>query len=103
MFGSEFGSVDQAALIEVIEAGARAEAAAAARRLAAIAELTARHTEPDDDRHTWLVDGWACAAAEIAAALGIGTRARVTLPACSGGRGGGVCARRRGHPYPAAG
>lgn len=75
MFASEMGSIDDAALIAVIEDGARAEAAAAARRLAAIAELTARHTEPDDERRNWLVDGWACAAAEIAAALGIGTRA----------------------------
>lgn len=75
MFDSGLGSIDDAALIAVIEEGARTEAAAAARRLAAIAELTARHTEPDDERRNWLVDGWACAAAEIAAALGIGTRA----------------------------
>ena len=52
------------------------EAAAGARRLAAIAELVARRVEPDgDERWYWACDWWDSAAAEVAAALNIGHRA----------------------------
>ena len=52
------------------------EAAAGARRLAAIAELVARRVEPDgDERWYWACDPWDSAAAEVAAALNIGHRA----------------------------
>ncbi|MCV6979979.1 DUF222 domain-containing protein [Mycolicibacterium pulveris] len=72
MFGSEFRSVEEADLVAEIQACTRAEAQAAARRLAAVGELAARATEPEDDeRQQWLVDLWACAAAEVSAAMGI--------------------------------
>ncbi|BBY79886.1 hypothetical protein MPUL_10440 [Mycolicibacterium pulveris] len=72
MFGSEFRSVEEAGLVAEIQACTRAEAQAAARRLAAVGELAARATEPDDDeRQKWVVDLWACAAAEVGAAMGI--------------------------------
>ncbi|RWA21271.1 DUF222 domain-containing protein, partial [Mycolicibacterium elephantis] len=72
MFGSEFRSVEEADLVAEIQACTRAEAQAAARRLAAAGELAARATEPEDDeRQKWLVDLWACAAAEVSAAMGI--------------------------------
>lgn len=65
-----FDEIDDAALIEVIKAAATAEAAAAARRLAAVAELTARRCGDDEHAH-WACDEWDSAAAEISAALGI--------------------------------
>ncbi|MGV0588864.1 DUF222 domain-containing protein [Mycolicibacterium pulveris] len=72
MFGSELRSVEEADLVAEIQACTRAEAQAAARRLAATGELAARATDPDDDeRQQWLVDLWACAAAEVSAAMGI--------------------------------
>ncbi|OBI79549.1 DUF222 domain-containing protein [Mycobacterium sp. E740] len=75
MFGSEFAVTDVAAVIAVIEECTRAEAALAARRLAATAELTARYTEPDDGRAYLAIDGWRMASAEISAAMGISDRA----------------------------
>ncbi|MGV0790262.1 DUF222 domain-containing protein [Mycolicibacterium sp. XJ1819] len=75
MFTAEFSSADDATVVAAIEECARAEAAVAARRLAAITELTVRRTEPDGEHENWVVDGWACAAAEVAAAMGIGRRA----------------------------
>lgn len=63
-------SLDDAAVIDAVEACARAEAAAAARRLAAIAEL-ARRRCGDDDRALWACDSWDSAAAEVAAVLGL--------------------------------
>lgn len=60
---------------------ARGEAAAAARRLAAIGELVARRCPADDGdpdlvdpRSRWACDLWDATAAEVAAALGISTR-----------------------------
>ncbi len=61
---------DDAALVGAIEDCARAEAAAAARRLSAIAEVTRRRTA-SDQRANWACDEWDAAAAEVAAALGL--------------------------------
>jgi Domain of unknown function (DUF222) len=74
MFGSEFSTADDATVVAAIEEGARAEAAAGARRLAAIAELARRRVVDDDDRANWAFDGWASAAAEVAAAMTVGHR-----------------------------
>lgn len=72
---------DDAALVGAVGDWARAEAAAAARRLAVIAELVERrcpvdHLDPDlvDARSRWACDPWDAAAAEVGAALGISTR-----------------------------
>ena len=74
MFDSEFAAVGDGELIAAIEDGARAEAAAGARRLAAIAELVRRRVEDDDDRALWAFDPWDGVAAEVAAALHVGHR-----------------------------
>ena len=74
MFDSEFAAADDAELIAAIEDGARQEAVAAARRLAAIAELTKRRVLDDDERAMWAFDPWDSAAAEVAAALNVGHR-----------------------------
>ncbi|MDO3398601.1 DUF222 domain-containing protein [Mycolicibacterium neoaurum] len=69
------GLSDEALIAEVTDA-TRAEAAAAARRLAAIAEVTARHCEDEDESSALkLIDGWALAKAEISAACTLGPRA----------------------------
>jgi hypothetical protein len=73
MFDSEFSTADDATVVAAIEEGARAEAAAGARRLAAIAELARRRVD-DDDRANWAFDGWDSAAAEVAAAMTVGHR-----------------------------
>lgn len=75
MFGSEFAGADDQAIVAAIEECARDEAVLAARRLAATAELTARYTEPDEDRDHHALDGWRMASAEISAAMGVGDRA----------------------------
>ncbi|MEZ0384674.1 DUF222 domain-containing protein [Mycobacterium sp. pW045] len=60
---------DDRALVAAITGWARVEAAAAARRLAAIGELVARRTSGDGfDRSRWSCDNWDSAAAEVAAA-----------------------------------
>jgi urease accessory protein UreF len=66
-----------AVLVESISACARAEAATAARRLAAIAELASRRcgTELADSRERWACDAWDSCAAEVAAELTISHRA----------------------------
>lgn len=74
MFGSEFAGVDDAAVVAAIVDGARAEAVAGARRLAAIAELNRRHVLDDDERARWACDWWDCTAAEVGAALNISAR-----------------------------
>jgi len=53
MFDSEFSEADDATVVAAIEEGARAEAAAGARRLAAIAELARRRVDDDDERANW--------------------------------------------------
>lgn len=70
MFDTELRSAGDAAVVAAIEQWAGAEAAASARRLAAIAEL-ARRRCGDDDRALWACDSWDAAAAEVAAALGL--------------------------------
>ncbi len=74
-------SADDAAVVGAVGDWARAEAAAAARRLAAIGELVARRCpsdrgDPDlvDPRSRWACDPWDATAAEVGAALGISTR-----------------------------
>ncbi|TQK27231.1 HNH endonuclease signature motif containing protein [Arthrobacter sp. SLBN-53] len=69
------GLSDEALIAEVTDA-TRTEAAAAARRLAAIAEVTARHCEVEDESSALrLIDGWALAKAEISAACTLSPRA----------------------------
>nr|WP_090346297.1 HNH endonuclease signature motif containing protein [Mycolicibacterium malmesburyense]CRL78888.1 HNH endonuclease [Mycolicibacterium malmesburyense] len=74
MFGSEFAKVDDSALVAAIAEGARAEANAAARRLAAIAELVRRKVCDDDERSRNAFDPWDAVAAEVAAAMTVGHR-----------------------------
>jgi hypothetical protein len=74
VFDSEFSTADDATVVAAIEEGTRAEAAAGARRLAAIAELARRWVVDDDERSNWAFDGWASAAAEVAAAMTVGHR-----------------------------
>ena len=72
---------DDALVVGAVEDWARAEAAAAARRLAAIGELVQRRcpADPDDPdlvdpRSRWACDPWDATAAEVGAALGISAR-----------------------------
>ncbi len=72
----EFGSLDDGAVAAAITAATREEAAATARRIAAIAELTTRRcgapgSDPGTDiREYWACDTWDAATAEISAAYG---------------------------------
>ena len=68
MFATEFSRSSDGELITAIEECATAEAAAAARRLSAIAELVGRRCA-DEDGARWSCDAWDSAAAEVAAAL----------------------------------
>jgi len=66
-----FDSVSDAGVVEVIGEAFRAENAACARRLAAIAELYERRQIPVEDgqgREVWRIDPWEAVAAEVAAA-----------------------------------
>ncbi len=74
MFEFEFADADDAAVVAAIEEGARAEAVAGARRLAAIAELMRRRVLDEDERSRWACDLWDCAAAEVAAATNVSHR-----------------------------
>jgi hypothetical protein len=74
MFEFHFSTADDATVVAAIEESARAEAAAGARRLAAIAELARRRVVDDDERANWAFDGWDAAAAEVAAAMTVGHR-----------------------------
>ena len=67
-------AADDAVLVAAIEDGARAEAAAGARQLAAIAELLRRRVDDDDERSMWAFDPWDSVAAEVASALNVGHR-----------------------------
>ncbi|HTM83462.1 MAG TPA: DUF222 domain-containing protein, partial [Mycobacterium sp.] len=64
----ELADADDAALIGAITGWARVEATAAARRLAAIAELVTRRAVGPPDCGRWSCDNWDAMAAEIAAA-----------------------------------
>lgn len=70
MFDTEFRGESDMALVGAIENLAAAEAAATARRLAAIAELVRRRCG-DEETARWSCDAWDAAAAEVAAALGV--------------------------------
>ncbi|BBX85620.1 hypothetical protein MAUB_34930 [Mycolicibacterium aubagnense] len=67
----ETREVDDASLIDSMTSATRTEAQNAARRLAAIAELTHRRCIDHEDRDLWACDGWDAAASEIGAALTI--------------------------------
>ncbi len=60
--------VDDTILVAAISGWARVEAAAAARRLATIAELVARRADGCTDGGRWSCDNWDAMAAEVAAA-----------------------------------
>jgi hypothetical protein len=69
-----FEELDAVALLTAIGDSARAENAACARRLAAIAQLYERRQIPVENgqgRELWRIDPWEAVAAEVAAAQGI--------------------------------
>lgn len=70
MFDNVLRVATDAEVVAAIEDWASTEARAAARRLAAIAELVRRRCG-DDERAHWACDSWDAAAAEVSAALGI--------------------------------
>ncbi|WP_236695310.1 DUF222 domain-containing protein, partial [Mycolicibacterium chubuense] len=74
MFDQLFADVADEALLGAIEQAAVEEAQASARRLAAIAELTHRTVDDDDERSRWSFDLWAATSVDIGAALSIGQR-----------------------------
>ncbi|CAM5743495.1 hypothetical protein MAUB1S_03190 [Mycolicibacterium aubagnense] len=63
-----------ASVVDAITHSARVEARAAAIRFSAIADLVALRVDDQGDRQWWACDGWDAAAAEVGAALGIGSR-----------------------------
>ena len=69
-FDGGFRGSSDAGLVDAITEFAAAEAAAAARRLAAIAELVRRRCG-DEENSQWSCDSWDCAAAEVSAAMGV--------------------------------
>jgi hypothetical protein len=81
MFEELVTTSSDAVLVDAITDATRAEAAAAARRFAAIAELTDRRcsSELAREREYWACDAWDGCAAELAAALTISHRAASTL------------------------
>ncbi|MDH6193672.1 hypothetical protein M2272_000293 [Mycobacterium frederiksbergense] len=69
-------SLADAALIDALESKTRAEAVAAAERLAIIAEIVARHCDDEDDASAYMaIDGWETAAAAVGAACNLGRHA----------------------------
>ncbi|WP_306789623.1 DUF222 domain-containing protein [Mycolicibacterium aubagnense] len=66
--------VHDASVVDAISHSARVEARAASIRFAAIADLVALRVDDQGDRQWWACDGWDAAAAEVGAALGIGSR-----------------------------
>jgi uncharacterized protein DUF222 len=66
-----FDEADDAAVLAAISEYARKEAAAAARRLAAIGEFVGRNADGPTDCAYWSCDNWDAMAAEVAAAQGI--------------------------------
>ncbi len=73
----ELSGVDDHTLVAAVAGWERVEAAAAARRLAVIAELVDRRTSAQGARSRWACDGWDATAAELAAAAG-STRGRAS-------------------------
>ncbi|MGV9798682.1 DUF222 domain-containing protein [Mycobacterium sp. NPDC003449] len=69
-------SLTDAALIDALENKTRAEAVAAAERLALIGEIVARHCDDEDDARAHLaIDGWEIATAAVGAACNLGRHA----------------------------
>lgn len=68
-----FDSLDEAGLVATIEEATREEAAAGARRLAAVGELVSRRVGAADDESwaLWVCDEWDSVAAEVAAAMNV--------------------------------
>ena len=77
MFDNDLRAADDTAVVSAIEQWAAAEAAAASRRLAAIAELVRRRCG-DDERADWACDSWDSCAAEVSAALAVSSRRAAT-------------------------
>ncbi|MCV7435033.1 HNH endonuclease signature motif containing protein [Mycolicibacterium bacteremicum] len=76
---SELSAMSDDALIDAVRAETQAEAAAAARRLAVIAEVTSRWCDDEDEFSALkLIDGWAQAKAQISAACNLGPHATNT-------------------------
>ncbi|MGV0744676.1 DUF222 domain-containing protein [Mycolicibacterium sp. XJ870] len=77
---AELAGADDATLIDTVRGWAQAEAAAAARKLAAMAELFIRRTDTPtaQDRELWWVDPCAAVGAELGAAQGISQWAALT-------------------------
>lgn len=71
MFDQKWRYADDAAVVSAIAECARMEAAAAARRLAAIGEFVSRHAGGPTDCAYWSCDNWDAMAAEVGAAQGI--------------------------------
>jgi hypothetical protein len=70
----ELVALEDAALVDAVAGWARAENAACARKLAAVAELFARRTGlPAGEREMWWVDPQAAVGAELGAAQNIST------------------------------
>lgn len=67
----DLAEVGDPALIAAMDTAARAEASAAARRLASIAELVVRHANGPTDSAHWSCDNWDFIASQVAAALTI--------------------------------
>ena len=70
MFDGGLRSASDAAIVTAIEHLARAEARAAAQRIASIAELVRRRCGEDESAY-WACDPWDATAAEVGAALGV--------------------------------
>lgn len=64
-------AADDAGLVAAMDTATRAEATAAARRYAAIAELVSRHANGATDCARWACDDWDAIAAQVGAALNI--------------------------------
>ncbi len=71
MFDTLFRDTGDTDLVGAIADSTKAEAAAAARRLAAIRELVRRQCS-DDETVQWACDAWDATSAEIGAAMGVG-------------------------------
>jgi hypothetical protein len=71
MFDDLWRDADDAAVVAGIDASARAEAAAAAQRLSAIAELVSRRADGPTHHAHWSCDNWDVVAAEVAAAQNV--------------------------------
>ena len=67
MFDESWANATDADIVDAIGDAARAEAAAAARRLAAIAELVSRHAKGSTAHAHWSCDNWDAIAAQVAA------------------------------------